>query len=103
MSQLYYYPNYGPHKKAYHRAVDLFYDALAPAKRGAPSYPPEFIEKLRQLNLQGKSHGEIALMLDLPTTPPDELQRSKDRVRKLIKRSASKATPPISSPGRKQK
>ena len=92
-------PKHGAHRKAYHRAVDLFYDAaLTPAKRGAPSYAPEFAEKLRDLHSQGKSYGDLAKLLGLPTTPSDDFRKSKDRVRKLIKRRESQTISVKSSP-----
>jgi hypothetical protein len=74
-------------REAYHYAVDLFFDALAPGKKGPPSYPAVFIKKLEELRSQGKSYGQIAHLIDLPTSPASEYTKSKDRVRKLIKRT----------------
>jgi hypothetical protein len=33
-----------PYRNAHHHAVDLFYDALMPVKRGAPSYPENLLK-----------------------------------------------------------
>lgn len=68
----------------HHFAVDLFYDTYCGKQTGAPRLHPEYLKQIVILREKGLSYGQIAKKVGLPTSPPSELTKSSDKIRKQL-------------------
>jgi hypothetical protein len=80
-------PRFDPSARArelHHFAVDLFYDTYCGKQTGAPRLHSEYLRQLVILREQGLSYGQIAKKVGLQTSPPSELKKSSDKIRKQL-------------------
>jgi hypothetical protein len=71
-------------RELHHYAVDLFYDTYCGKQTGPPRLHPQYLKQIVMLREKGLSYGQIAKKLGLATSPPSELKRSTDRIRKQL-------------------
>lgn len=71
-------------RKLHHYAVDLFYRTYFERGEGAPSLSNEYLQSIVEMRQKGLSYGEIAKEVGEQTTPPDELRKSSDKIRKQL-------------------
>jgi hypothetical protein len=71
-------------RKVHHAAVDLYYETYFMKQKGATPLSDDYLRHILSLSEQGLSYGGIAKEIGLPTSPPHELLRSKDKIRKQL-------------------
>jgi hypothetical protein len=83
-------------RELHHYAVDLFYETYCgkQTETGAPPLSERYLKQLVKLREEGLSYGKIAIKLGLKTSPPPELTKSTNKIRKQLKEAEARGLLP---------
>lgn len=83
-------------RKIHHYAVDLYYETYYGKRDGAPRIDNHYLEYIVTLRAKGLSYGKIAKELNYPISPPSELRKSTDKIRKQLDTAKERGIKPSS-------